>query len=236
MPELFSNYSVNIFFLDGTTTYSKCSFQWICSWKLVFRQPQNIFMEILPFRAWDPFCKHLFRPENVAIQSPGLIQNCNTVTILLCKYKVLLRKASCMISMCHCSTKNSLLMAVMFTEPWYQTASRWFSQRSVSNHKTMIEKGPHLFHRMSLGKTEEPGKKTETEMSFDFQKTLSVSARSSSALCWWSLSSLMCVYTAMTIQQHGGARGTNSTGQLLRDTHSTPEATGFLGSHYLNWT
>lgn len=41
------------------------------------------------------FCKHLSRPENVAIQSPGLIQNCKkklegcskTVIVLLCKYQ-----------------------------------------------------------------------------------------------------------------------------------------------------
>jgi len=52
----------------------------------------------------------------------------------------------------------------------------------------MTEKGPQLFHHMSLAKTEEPSKKTETEVSLDFQNTLRISFRSSPALCWWSLS------------------------------------------------
>lgn len=191
------------------------------------------------------FCKHFSRPENVAFQSPGLIQNCNRkpegrsrpVTILLCKYQSAAQKS-------FLQDEHVSLLHKKFS-PWGSNVSwalttnskqrMWFSQRSVSNHKTMTEKGPHLFHHTSLGKTEEPGEKTETEMSLDFHKTLSVTVRSSSTLCWWSLSILKRVYMATTmIQQHGGARGTNSTGQLMRDTQSIPEATGFLSSHYLN--
>lgn len=125
----------------------------------------NIFMEILPFQSG-----HLvLQVAKCCYSVTGLIQTCDrkpegcsrTVTILLCIHRSAAQKS------CFHDKPGSLLHKKFSPEAsdvfWALIPNckwrTWFSQRSVNNHRTMTEEAPHLFHYVSLGETEEPGKK-----------------------------------------------------------------------------